>query len=693
MTDLIITEKPSVCRKFKYYLLGKNANQKSYGKNVNYYSGEKNGKKIIITPLRGHVYTISYPNDSWKYPDIIPKEDLVLEKNKGCHNYIKAIEKILKENDIQTIYSAGDVDIEGSALIGNVLRKKCGMKQNYTPKGDYNYKRLYFSALTKREITNAYKNPNEYDTDRTRAGFTRSVIDIEVGFNITRALTHAVRNAGGRVKVVSSGRVQGPTLGILYDKEKNIENFESNPFWRLKAKLNVNNDDLTLTYFDDNKDENEDRIWSKEELEKIKKECEKENKVDLEVEKEIENDYPYPPFNLTSLQKTANKAFNFSPSKTKKIAEYLYNSGYCSYPRTSSNKWPKGYFNKKYMKNKLKEIKKYDYLKEDAKQALNNFRWAPIQGNNLDTAHPPLHIVKSPKEKLSEDKHKIFILIAKGFMGSFCSNAKIEKTTLYTKINNHEFKETGNIVKEKGYREVYPWAKKVKSKIPKVNSGKYSLSELFTKKSKTKPPRRYSQTRLIGEMENQNLGTKETRDNIVNKLRKRKYYTGKKSIELTPRGKVIGKTLKKYVPKLVSSDFTSQFHKDLKKIEEGEKDYSKIISTYLEEFEEIFKEFKEKESKIGENIVKKLDIDTTTGEECPECEDGELIKRSGKNGTFLGCTNYPDCNHTEPVEKDKKIQNKTCPECENDLVFRTGKYGKFLACSNSDCDFTKSISN
>lgn len=690
MVKLIITEKPSVCRKFKYYLLGNNAESHNYGKNVTYYSGKMNGEKTVITPLRGHVYTVSYPDDTWKYPDIRPKDELVLEVNKGCHNYVNAVEKILEKFNVKEIYSAGDVDIEGSALIGNLLRKKGNLPNDYTPSGSepYNYKRMHFSALTKREITNAYDNPNKYDSHRTQAGYTRSVIDIEVGFNITRALTQAVRNTGTKVKVLSSGRVQGPTLSILYDKYKAIDDFTPTSFWRLISAIKGNKDDFELTYFDKNAEgDNKDRIWGEDTVEKIKKECESVDEVEIDIEKETKNDYPYPPFNLTTLQKTANKAFGFSPSKTKKIAEDLYNQGFCSYPRTSSNKWPQGYFNKKYMKNKLKEVQGYSSLADDVELALDNFRWPPITGKSLDEAHPPLHPVQAPGKELKEDKDKIFRLISKAFIASFCPNAKIENTKVMSNIKGHDFKETGNILKEKGYRKVYLWAKKVKSELPEITEGVYTLKEISKEESQTKPPQRFSQTRLVGAMEDENLGTKATRDNIVNKLQKRKYYSGKKKINLTGRGKAIGRALKKYVPKLVSPEFTSEFQEDLNDIEAGNKEYDKVINSYLEEFEEIFKEFKEKEEKIGKEIANEIEdkkVEIKTEKECPEC-GGNLIIREGQYGFFKSCDNYPDCEYTTYIEAEDP-----CPKCEKgELEFRNGPHGAFLACSK--CDFTKNI--
>jgi len=702
MAVLIITEKSSVAERFSHALLGESAVPHKVGK-VTYYNGKTgDGRDTIIAPLSGHIYIVDYlPEDQkrWDYPCFRLHTQLLLKLDKEKAGYVKTIEEILKRYPITDIVAAGDTDSEGSALVGNLLRVVCGLPEDYQPTGKekYRFSRMEFSALTPQEIQRAFNNLKPFDTHRTRAGFSRAVIDLEVGANITRGLTHAARNARIKVKVLSSGRCQSPTLAELLKRENEIRAFKPEKYWTIVGLFEGDNKQFEAEYVDLGKTEHKKRVMDIKQAERIIADCKQTGGGLLDIYKKTVRESPPPPFELTSLQREVYTRFGIPPARTQSIANDLYHSALISYSRTGGDKWKAAYRTLNYFNPLFQKLRGFPPLEKDVEYVTKNLRWPCIEGTKEDPAHPPIHPVSIPTTPLEEAKSKIYTLIARRFLSTFAPDCVIDRTTFKVTVGPHIFMTSGSTIVDSGYRTVHPPLKTEEKELPPLKSGtKVRMVDIRLEEKETTPPKRFSEASIIKVMQDLGVGTKATRAQIVKTLHQRGYFTQPRGIILTPLGRGVGEALATNTPKLANPQFTSDLQNALSQIESGTVDYNQVINKYLSEFEQIMKEFKTKEKEIGVKIAERAREapPVTAGpveppEVCPKC-GGKLIQRRGKWGAFIGCENYPTCRfvqsikkrrYTKPPEKGAyKPTPKTCPYCNGGLVIRSLKFGKALVC-------------
>lgn len=326
---LIIAEKPDSARKISESI----ADDKPKvieKRGVTYYEFTVNGKKHVCVPAVGHLFVLAPVkngnNKGWSYPvfdfEWIPTYKR--KKTSWTEKYFKNIQDLAK--GANEFINAADVDIEGEVLSHNILKFICNVNDA---------KRMKFSTLTKDELINSYRNMDEHIIfPMLESGLTRHALDALWGFNLTRALTLALKNYNQRgFNILSTGRVQGPLLKILLDKELEIRSFIPKTFWELVLHIEINGGKFSALY-------EKDKIWNKEEAEKIIKNCENKEAIVEDVKKRKYKQLPPFPFNTTDLQAEAYSQFKFSPSQTLNIAENLYTQGYISYPRSASQKLP-----------------------------------------------------------------------------------------------------------------------------------------------------------------------------------------------------------------------------------------------------------------------------------------------------------------------------------------------------------------
>ncbi|HIP17089.1 MAG TPA: DNA topoisomerase I [Methanothermococcus okinawensis] len=316
MTDLIICEKPNVAKKIAN-ALGKP--KKLFYKRVPYYELERNGKKIIVASAVGHLFTLKESNKKNKkfgeYP-VFDIEWVPASTVKGMDyvkNYIDTLKKLSREAD--EFYIATDWDIEGELIGYHALYYCCG-------KNDA--KRMRFSSLTKEEIIKAYENPDKIDYGLIDAGDSRHKLDWYYGINVSRALMQSIM-AVNRWQTMSTGRVQGPALSFLVDRELEIKNFVPKPYWVIGALLK---DNITAIH-------ERDKFWDEKEAKEVYNKIKDEKEGIIEkIKKTKKKIKPNPPFDLGTLQREAHRIFKFSPKKTQEIAQKLYEKGLCLHPDT-----------------------------------------------------------------------------------------------------------------------------------------------------------------------------------------------------------------------------------------------------------------------------------------------------------------------------------------------------------------------
>ena len=723
MYELIITEKPKAAQKIADALADDKAVKQSE-KKVPFYKLNRNKKEIVVVGAVGHLFGLAEKEkNGWSYPvfDIEWKPNYETSKeadfSKAYYSLIKKLSKDAKEFTVAT-----DYDVEGEVIGLNIIRYICKQK-------DAN--RMKFSTLTKGDIEEAYeKKSKTLDWGQANAGETRHELDWYWGINTSRALTSAIKSTG-MFKILSSGRVQGPALKIIVDREKEINAFISVPYWQIELKGESKEKSIIAWH-------KEDKFWEKEKAENVMKNVKGKKKGIVDkVEKNQFKQNPPHPFDLTSLQIEAYRTLNVQPKKTLEIAQELYTSGYISYPRTSSQQLPEAIGYSKII-SQLKKNNDYSKL-------IDNLLKNPLKPNNgkkTDPAHPAIYPTGITPKGIKDKEAKVYDLIARRFLATFGKDAVRETMTIDIDVNKEIFIAKGTRTVEKGWHIYYePYLKLEEEELVAVNKGEeINVKSIKMHAKETQPPKRYTPASIIKELEKKNLGTKSTRAAIVDTLFQRGYVNGT-AIGATELGIKTIETLEKYCPEIIDEELTRHFEVEMEQIREKEKKPDEITNEAKQILVRILGEFKKKEKEIGKGLGeanKEANRIATTVGKCPNCSEGELIIRKGKFGKFVACNKHPDCKTTfslpanamfkvsdkicehcnhpminiirrkkRPQEicinkecsskkiDEKSIEEKKCPSCkEGNLILRKSVYGAFMGCTNyPKCRHTEKLNN
>ncbi|MEK6830143.1 MAG: DNA topoisomerase I, partial [Nanoarchaeota archaeon] len=636
-STLIITEKPQAALKIASAL----GNARKYSEEgAPFYELTKDGKKLIVACAVGHLFNLKQKEGQVGWP--VFSTEWIPSFNKKNLSYTKKYYNLIKKlaQRANEVIIATDYDIEGEVIGWNVLR--------FIIKGE-NAKRMKFSTLTKNELEKSYNNAMPtLDWGQAYAGQTRHQIDWLYGINLSRALMSAIKKQGA-FRILSIGRVQGPALKIIVDKEREIANFKPEPYWQIFAIVN----DFLYKHTKD--------VFDKAllaEFENIK-----EAQAETAKKEEI-LDPPYP-FDLTTLQREAYAWHRLSPSKVLQIAQNLYLDGLISYPRTSSQKIPK-------------EIEPDKILQELRRNFPSDVKYAtrkePIEGMKTDPAHPSIYPTGEYKT-LEGDEKNLYELIVKRFISAFSPSAKLAKTHVILQTNDKKFTATGTKILDKGWLNVYPAVIEEKQ-VPELN-GKVTIEKMQFDEKITEPPRRYTPTSLITTLEKKNLGTKTTRSLIIDTLYNRGYLEGA-SIKATPLGLKLIESLEKHSPIILDENLTAKMENEMEKILESKNNFKEKEKLVLEEAQQIIstiaRDFKLNESDIGSSLLaateelRKQQIENSIIMPCPVCNEGKLvIKFSKKNRRyFVACNRYPQCTTTYSLPPDALIR-KTDKTADNGM--------------------------
>lgn len=634
---LMISEKPDAMKRIAEALAeGKSLKRKENEKAVAYYEFKRDGKRHVTVCAVGHLFNLD-PVDKgkgWNYPVFKAEwkpSFSVRKQSEFSKKYFEVVEQMAKNANDYIVCT--DFDTEGSVIGFNVLKFICGVEDG---------KRMKFSTLTKDELIDSYKTMSKHlDFGQIESGLTRHQLDWLWGINLTRALTLALKNSAQKgFAILSSGRVQSPTLAILYEKELEIRKFKPTPFWELQLHVKIDGMEIIAQY-------EKEKLWEKEEADKILQVCKGKGAKVKDIKKRQYKQSPPVPFNTTDLLAEAYAIFKLSPTQTMSIAESLYQAGYISYPRSSSQKLPPS-INYGKILNALATLPQY---KKFAEQLLKKGKLIPNEGTREDPAHPAVYATWEVPDikKLNSYQKKIYDLIVRRTLAVFADEATRESNTVSLDLNGHIFLIVGKRTIELGWMEIYePYLAIEELILPELKIGQaVKVLKLEELTKETEPPGRYSQGSVLKELENRNLGTKATRAEILQTLYDRKYIIGK-SIQVTKLGEAVVKSLKEYSPRIISEDLTKKFEEEMDQIFNGKKKREEVVEEAKETLTDILKEFKENEQKIGKKLLEGL-VESREQERhigtCPNCKTGELkILRSRFSGKFfVGCSSYFRC--------------------------------------------------
>ncbi|MBR9681309.1 MAG: DNA topoisomerase I [Candidatus Altiarchaeota archaeon] len=640
---LIISEKPSAAKKIAEALGGYRTvkSGKSY-----YYEVSED---LIVAPAVGHLYGLEPSVEGWDYP-IFEVEWKKASRRKGfefAKDYIKNLEVLGKKAD--EIIIATDYDREGGVIGFNIL--KFAAKMRHPEKA----LRMKFSTLTKNELKKAYENAhvhNQFEVGLALSGLTRHYLDWYWGINLSRALVHAIKRTG-QFKVLSTGRVQGPALKILVDREREIKKFSSSFYYSLSALI-------------------EGTYEAKDgEFNDIKKALEVFTKAKgpakvVDIEKNKRELLPRPPFNLTDLQTEASRVYKITPKETLDLAQKLYEAGVISYPRTSNHDLPK-----ELDTNAI--LQALAYFIPQAPTLLNR---KAAKGKKTDPAHPAIYPTGEKHGDSDLRQRKIYELISRRFVASFADSAIREATRISLDLNGVTFVMEGQKTVKEGFTKIYPLGLK-ETEIPTTKVGDtLSVDYIQLNREQKSPPKRFTEAGLLKQMEKVNLGTKATRADIIQRLYTRGYIEGK-SIKVRPLGENVVSALEDVVPNMLSVKLTRQFEERMEQIQDGKEKMEAVLEDGKKELMKILKEFKQKEAEVGKKLVSggveatpskfaSKTVKTTLKPKvlfgaCPGCGKavGQVISRNDKR--YAACTS---CDKTWglPQRGTLTLTKNNCPK-------------------------------
>ena len=581
----------------------------------------------------------SWKMDALPYLVYAPINKLPKEKE-----IIRSLKNLAKKAD--SVIIATDFDREGELIGSDAL--SCIQEVNPTAP----VSRARYSAFTKEEITHAFDNLVELDVNLASAGASRQDIDLIWGAVLTRYLT-LVKFAGyGNVR--SSGRVQTPTLALIVAKERERLAFVPEDYWVIRGAFGTDPDAFEAPHATA-------RFKVEAEASAVMAHVEGATTARVSgVEKKKRTVQPPAPFNTTSLMAAAS-AEGLSPARTMRIAESLYMDGYISYPRVDNTVYPSSLD----LADTVKAISGNPAYAPYCKELLAKGKLTATRGKKETTDHPPIYpTAKATPDDLAPADYKLYNLIARRFLATLSEAAVIEGTKVTLDVNAEPFVAKGDVLVKPGYRAIYPYGLKKDEQLPALSEGDtITFGGATCTKKQTEPPARYSQGKLIQEMEKLGLGTKSTRHSIIERLYTVKYIVND-PIEPSQLGMAVCDALDKFAPHITHPEMTAELEEEMDNIAEGRTTKAQVVDTSRNLLSEQLASLLPHSEEVKDALADAVAADAYVGP-CPKCGKDLQLRASQKTrGMFIGCAGWPDCDVTYPLPKGKvESVPEPCPTC------------------------------
>ena len=629
--------------------------------------------------------------------DLVPKEGAVnpdddfamryelIERNE---KHVQTIAKAARQAD--ALFLATDPDREGEAIswhIYEILRERKLLK-------DKPVHRVVFHEITKRAVTEAIENPKELSTDLINAQQARRALDYLVGFKLSPLLWKKIRRG------LSAGRVQSPALRMIVERELEIEKFVTREYWTLEAESATNGQPFSarLTHLNGEKLE-QFSITAEDQATRAREDLLAAAQGKLTVSKVEEKERkrnPAAPFTTSTLQQEASRKLGFTTRRTMTVAQQLYEGidlggetvGLITYMRTDSVTLAK---------DAVLELRELIAKRFGPDNVPENPPQYKTKSKNAQEAHEAvrptaaMRVPEQVKSHLSPDQFKLYSLIWKRAVASQMIHATINTVAVDLACGSKGegvFRANGSTVVNPGFMSVYlegrddaASAEDEEGFLPKMAEGQLvDLAEILTSQHFTEPPPRYTEASLVKALEEYGIGRPSTYASIISTLQQRKYAElESKRFHPTDVGRIVNKFLTEHFTRYVDYNFTAHLEDDLDAVSRGEKSWVPLLREFWGPFNTLIED--------KDESVKRADVThEEMDENCPEC-GSKLSIRLGRNGRFVGCTNYPTCKYTRNLKDDgasaepELVEGRSCPKCESPLVIKTGRYGKFIGCS------------
>ena len=657
MNHIVIVESPAKAKTLKKFL----------------------GAKYNIKASMGHIRDLPKKElgiDIKK--DFEPQYQISPDKKK----IVKSLKDMVHKYPDTMVWLATDEDREGESIAWHLVFALTLKKSHY--------KRIAFHEITKPAVLAALENPRDIDINLVHAQQARRVLDRLVGYKLSPLLWAKVR--GG----LSAGRVQSVAVRLIVEREREIENFKPEEYWKIDADLKAKKGKFRaeLSKIETKKAE----VKNKKQADKILQDLEKADYEVTDLAQKEANRQPAPPFITSTLQQEASRKLGFSVKQTMVVAQQLYegithgkhHTGLITYMRTDS-------FNlsQEFLKNAPKVIKKM-YGEEFVLTKPRIFTKKTKGAQEAHEAIRPTDLSKTPQElktHLVPAQYKLYKLIWERTIASQMPPAKLDVTTVTIETNNnYTLIAKGQVIKFPGFMKAYvegtdhpEEALANKERIlPPIEKGEScKLIKVNTEQKFTQPPARYTEATLVKKLESEGIGRPSTYAPTLSTIITRGYVEKQTDKKLHPLeiGYIVNDFLVKHFSDIVDYHFTADMEEKLDDIAEGKVKWEPVIEKFYEPFEKLILEKRK--------TIKKEDVvEEKTDEICEVCGAPMLVK-FGKKGKFLSCSKYPICKNAKPLkedrEEDEKLQkeykDEKCEKCGSPMIIKQGRYGKFLACS------------
>ncbi len=639
------------------------------------------GKDYQVLPSVGHIKDLPKNKLGVNIEDGFEPQYITI---RGKGKVLSDLKKAAETAD--QIYIATDPDREGEAIAWHIF-------EEIKPK-NHRIKRILFNEITERAVLEAIKNSRTIDVNKVEAQKARRVMDRLVGYQVSPILWQTIYRG------LSAGRVQSVALRLIVEREREIAAFVPQEYWSITAQLQGEKSDPFSSNLIKIKNKKID-IKNEQAAKAIVDDLRIKTYIIKDITKKEVSRKPAPPFTTSTLQQEAARRLGYTAKKIMMIAQQLYEGielgeegsvGLITYMRTDSTRIAdeallavREYIVDAYGLEYLPQQPRIYKTKKSAQDAHEAIR--------------PTSMKREPrkiKKYLTAEQFKLYELIWNRFIACQMSDAKLDQTTIdiiagqMTGNNVSEdylFRTTGSVIKFRGFLQAYEDFQEngkdsennddLQQLVPKnLRVGEIlTLLDLLPRQHFTKPPARYTESSLVKELDNLDIGRPSTYALIISTLLGRKYIEKNgRQLHPTELGFTVNDILIQNFPSIFNVKFTALMEDELDKIETSEKDFKTVLYDFYDPFSNALKTIDSKKDTIRESLMEE------TRETCPDC-GRLLIIRWGRNGKFIGCSGYPDCRYTRPLQEEKIQTDKVCEKCGRPMIVKQGRFGRFLACS------------
>ena len=665
LRTLVVCEKPDAAARVARAIDEDGIPLKCNLSGVPYFmAGTKNGTVVVCSGI-GHLYTLDskgvssrrfYPvwDHEWKPRNVVERSSTRLGR------WIGVIQSISRNVDLYV--NACDYDIEGSLIGFTILEFACKSPRSQT-------RRMKFSTITEKEIRSAFRNVAiELDFPLVEAAKCSHEVDWLYGINLSRLMTEAALKQGRGYANLSTGRVQGPTLSFVVDREGEIACFVPTPFWTIDATIAYQDEQFPVEYF-------KEKIATISEAMEIVQHCKGKLLHVINVESHQNEQTPPYPFDLSGLQSESFRHFGYSPAKTLAVAQKLYLNALISYPRTSSQKLPPDID----YQNILRGLSRIQGLDSLVAELLNLKMLHPVQGYKDDPAHPAIYPTgEKPGNHITGAEARLLDLVIRRFLASFADPALRESSRIELAYDKHRFLMHASRLVREGWVKFYsPYASQESTELPDLKLGmEVPALKIEPVEKFTQPPPRFNSASLLRKMEETNIGTKATRAEIIEILYRRGYIVEPR-MRATPLALKMTQLLKEHCPSMTDPGFTSQLEESMELVQANGTSRRRVLVDALQQLRRLLLDLMTQEDSLGAELADVVSMqkvaESSFDTPCPGCGSTlRIVKNRKTKKRFIGCSGKWEkgCDFSLPLPQFGALSllGEKCKKCGFQLV-------------------------